>query len=365
MIPYVELKTQYQSIESEIRAALDAVFERSWFVLGEEGAAFEHEFAAYIGVNHAVGVASGTEAIQLALTALGVQYGDEVVTAANTCAPTACGIVASGARLVLADVDPHTLTMAPESLEQVITPLTRAIVPVHLYGHPCDMDPILEIARAHRIKVVEDCAQCHGAEYKGRKCGAQGDAAAFSFYPSKNLGAYGDGGAVAVNYSDTDSDLRKLRNYGEEKRYHHTTAGINSRLDEIQAAILRVKLKRLDAWNNARRERARLYDAALAAANVQRPSEADWAHHVYHLYVIRTQQRDALQAHLKESGVGTFIHYPIPLHAQPAFEHLGYKRGDFPEAERACDSVLSLPMYPELPLEAVNQVAEAIASFRG
>ncbi len=363
MVPFVELKSQFRSIETELRAAIDGVLESSWFIMGKQLEAFEEEFAQYLGTRHAVGVGSGTEAIHLALRALGVQQGDEVITAANTCVPTVCGISATGATAGLSDVDPKTLTLDTGSFETVATERTKAVVPVHLYGHPCDMDPILEVARRHGIAVVEDCAQAHGAEYRGKRCGTLGDAAAFSFYPSKNLGAYGDGGAVVTDDEALAQEVRMLRNYGEEKRYHHGTKGFNSRLDEMQAAILRVKLKHLDAWNDARRECAMAYGERLAGLPVTLPHEAEWARHNYHLFVVRSPERDELMAHLKERGIGCLIHYPIPVHLQGAYEDLGLGRGTFPVAEKACDEVLSLPIYPELSIEAIDQVAEAMRAW--
>lgn len=363
MIPIVELDSQFRSIEGEIRAAIEDVLTTGRYIFGKHCAAFEKEFAAYIGAKHCAGVGSGTEAIHLALRAAGVQPGDEVITAANTCVPTVAGISASGARPVLVDIDPATLTLDPARLEGAITARTRAIVPVHLYGHPCDMEPILSIAAARGVAVVEDCAQAHGTEYRGRRCGTFGAAAAFSFYPSKNLGAYGDGGAVTTNDEAVDAAVRMLRNYGEEKRYYHSTKGFNSRLDELQAAVLRVKLRRLDAWNAARRERAAIYARLLKHLPIRLPFEAPWARHIYHLFVIRSRQRDALQAHLKECGIGTLLHYPVPIHMQRAYADLGYGKGAFPESEKACDEVLSLPMYAELPIEAVEQVAAAMTEF--
>ena len=363
MIPFAELKPQYLAIKNAIDAAVAEVFDSGWFILGKQCAAFEEEFAAYHGGGHAVGCASGTDAIHLALRAVGVKPGDEVITAANTCVPTVCGIAASGARPVFADVSENTLTLDPESLRRAITPRTRAVVPVHLYGHACDMDTILDVARTHEINVVEDCAQAHGALYKGKTCGTFGDAAAFSFYPSKNLGAYGDGGAVLTHDADVAQRVRMLRNYGEESRYRSVTEGFNSRLDEIQAAILRVKLRHLDAWNAARRERADRYGSALRDCAVTLPREAEWATSNYHLFVVRSPERDALREHLQHAGVGTQIHYPTPLHLQPAYAHLGYRKGDFPVSERACNEVLSLPMYPELPMHTVEQIARAVIGF--
>ncbi len=363
MVPFVELKSQFRGIESEIRTAIDEVLESGWFILGKQLSAFEEEFTSYVGAQHAIGVGSGTDAIHLALAALGLGPGDEAITVPNTCVPTVAGISASGARPVLVDITPATFTMDPAQLEAAITERTRAIVPVHLYGHPCDMDPIRSVADAHGIPVIEDCAQAHGAEYRGKRCGTLGRAAAFSFYPSKNLGAYGDGGAVTTSDAEVAQQLRMLHNYGEERRYYHSVKGYNSRLDEVQAAILRIKLKHLDAWNAARRERAAAYQQRLADLPITVPTEAPWARHIYHLFVIRSPQRDALRAHLTQCEIGTQLHYPVPIHMQRAYADLGLPQGSFPEAERACDEVLSLPMYPELPLEAIDRVAEAIAAF--
>jgi len=363
MIPFLELKTQFQAIEPEIRAAIDRVLARGWYVLGEECAAFEREFAAHLGIEHAVGVNSGTDAIGLALRALGVCPGDEVITAANTCVPTAVGIVSTGATLVPADVDPQTLTIDVRSVAAVITPKTRAVVPVHLYGHPCDLDPLLALARERGLFVVEDCAQAHGAVYRGKPCGTLGDAAAFSFYPSKNLGAFGDGGAVVTRDADVAARLRRLRHYGQADRYHHVEQGVNSRLDEVQASILRAKLPHLDAWNAARRERAHRYVERLRHTRAQMPVQAAWAEPCWHLFVLRTPERDALRACLTEEGIGTEIHYPVPLHLQPCYAQLGYREGQFPVAERACREVLSLPLYPELSMQSVDEICDAIEDF--
>ncbi|HIJ74198.1 MAG TPA: DegT/DnrJ/EryC1/StrS family aminotransferase [Candidatus Hydrogenedentes bacterium] len=364
MIPFLDMKSQFRLIEAEIRAALDEVLASSRYVLGRQLAAFEQEFAAYIGVEYAVGVGSGTDAIHLALRAVGVGPGDEVVTAANTCVPTVAGIWAAGATPVLVDVDPTTLTMAPSTLDAAMTERTKAIVPVHLYGHPCDMAAIMAIAERRGGVVVEDCAQAHGARCRGVRCGAFGKAAAFSFYPSKNLGAYGDGGAVVTDDPDVAARLARLRNYGEERRYYHAVKGFNSRLDELQAAVLRVKLRHLDEWNAARRERAAAYDRLLAGTPVTTPTVAPWAEHNYHLYVVRSPHRDALQAHLDRHGVGTLLHYPVPVHFQEAYADLGCGQGAFPESERACNEVLSLPMYAELPFDAIGRVAELVAAFQ-
>ncbi len=365
MIPFLEFHSEFRRLETEIRAAIDEVFQAGWYILGKQLEAFENEFAAHLGAAHAVGVASGTDAIHLALAAAGVIRGDGVITAANTCVPTAVGIIAAGGELQLADVDPGTLTMSPQALERAITEKTKAIVPVHLYGHPCDMDAILAIAQRHGLVVVEDCAQAHGACYRERPCGRFGAAAAFSFYPSKNLGAYGDAGAIATDSDEIRGRLRRLRNYGEDRRYHHVCDGVNSRLDEIQAAILRVKLRHLDWANDARRQRAQRYHELLAGFPLRLPHEAPWATANYHLFVIRTPQRDALAEHLRERGVATLMHYPVPLHLQEVYQRLQLGPGSFPEAERAAHEVLSLPLHPDLPMEEVEQVALAVRDFFG
>ncbi len=363
MIPFSELNTQFKEIEAEVRAAIDEVLASGWYVLGQQVAAFEAEFAAYLGVRHVVGVGSGTDAIQLALVAAGVKAGSEVVTAPNTCVPTVAAISATGATPVFADVDAHTLTLSPEKLETAITVRTRAIVPVHLYGHPCDMGPLERIAAERNIPLIEDCAQAHGTLYKGNACGGFGRAAAFSFYPSKNLGAFGDGGAVATNDDAMAEQVRMLRNYGEEKRYHHRLKGFNSRLDELQAAILRVKLKYLDQWNNARRDLAGQYLEVLGDLPLALPREAGWARHNYHLFVVRSPERDELAAHLEEKGIRVLQHYPIPVHRQAAYADLELGPGTYPIAEKACRQVLSLPLYPELPRETLARIANAIKDF--
>jgi dTDP-4-amino-4,6-dideoxygalactose transaminase len=363
VVPFVELQSQFRALEREVRAAIDRVLERSWYVLGEECAAFEREFADWAGTEHAVGLGSGTEAIHLALRAVGVGHGDQVITVANTCVPTISAIAASGATPVLVDAHPETLTLDPERLSSALTAKTRAIVPVHLYGHPCDMDPIMNFAATHDLAVVEDCAQAHGARYKGRTCGTLGHLAAFSFYPSKNLGAYGDAGAVTTNDPALDAALRKLRNYGEETRYHHVAPGFNSRLDELQAAILRVKLPYVEMWNGRRQALAARYAEGLAGLPIELPPQAEWAQSNHHLYPIRTSARDALQGLLRKRGVTTLMHYPVPVHLQPAYASLGYKSGDFPVAEASCATVLSLPLYPELDQEAQDEVVQGIHSF--
>ncbi len=361
-IPFFDLKRQYESIQSEIHAATLRVYGSGWFILGPEVEAFESEFAAYIGVEHAVGVGSGTEALHLALRALGVHAGDEVITVPNTAVATVAAIEMAGAQPVLVDVCPDSMTMDPTLLEAAITPRTRVVIPVHLFGQSADLEPILQIARAHHLAVLEDCAQAHGATYRGRRVGGWGDIAAFSFYPTKNLGAYGDGGAILTRDPTLAERVRLLRQYGWRKHYESETTGVNSRLDELQAAILRVKLAHLDAWNRARRERAALYDELLASARVRPPAQRPYGEHVYHLYVIQSERRDALAAHLKAQGIGTAIQYPTPIHLQPAYRRLA-PRGALPIAERLAREILSLPLYPELALADVRAVAQAVLEF--
>jgi len=378
-VPFVDLRAQYRSLASEVQRAISAVLERGDFILGKEVSLFEEEFAACCGVKHAVGVDSGTSALELALRAYGVGPGDEVITAANTFIATALAISYTGAKPVLVDVDPQTYTIDLSLLESAITDRTRAIIPVHLYGHPADMDPILEIAEQHRLVVIEDACQAHGAKYKGKRVGSLGHAAAFSFYPAKNLGAYGDGGMVVTNDERVAESLQLLRNYGQREKYHHLLRGYNHRLDTLQAAVLRVKLKHLDEWNAARRRHAHLYGELLAHSPAVLPAEADYAESVYHLYVIRVEacrersrracpersrrNRDGLRACLHDKGIATGIHYPIPIHLQPAYRDLGYEKGSFPVTEECAGQALSLPMYAELTPDLIEYVAETIRDF--
>lgn len=362
-VPVVELKTQYIRLRPQIDAAIASVLEASWFVLGEQGRRFEEEFAAYLQMPHAVGVGNGTDAIRLALTALGVGPGDEVITTPTTAAPTAMAIRAAGAIPVFADVDPHTRNLDPTAAAARVTGRTRALVPVHLYGQTADMDPLLALARDHKLKVVEDCAQAHGARYRGRLAGTLGDAGAFSFYPSKNLGAYGDAGAVVVGDAALAKQLRMLRNYGEEERYQHTIEGVNSRLDELQAAILRAKLPYLDTWNERRRAIAFWYGRHIRHHAVVLPTEHPSCHHVYHLYVVRTPFRDALRQHLEKHGVATQIHYPVPLHRQKAFATLEQNANTCPVAEQLAPQLVTLPMYPEMDDDQVAHVADSVNRF--
>jgi len=363
VIPLVDLRAQYRTIEDEVMAAIRGVLESGQFVLGPETAAFERELAGYCQTAEAVGTSSGTSALHLALLAAGVGPGDEVITVPLTFVATVAAIGYTGARPVFVDVRPDSLTMDPALLEAAITPRTRAVVPVHLYGQPADMGPILEIARGHGLRVIEDACQSHGAEYAGRRAGSLGDLGCFSFYPGKNLGAYGEGGAVVTNDAGLAGVVRKQRHWGQVRRYHHDSKGFNYRLEELQAAILRVKLRHLEDWTEARRAHARSYDELLAG----RPptvGQMPYARHVYHLYVVRTTARAELERRLGAAGVQTGVHYPVPVHLQPAWAELGHGRGDFPVSERAADEVLSLPMYPELTSDAIEHVADLVAPRR-
>jgi dTDP-4-amino-4,6-dideoxygalactose transaminase len=361
-IPFFDLTKQYASVQPEIDAATARVLKSGWFILGAEVAAFEKEFAEYIGARHAIGVGSGTEALHLALLALGIGAGDEVITVPNTAVATVAAIELTGARAVLCDVRADSMLIDVEKLERAITLHTRAIIPVHLFGQSADLDPILQLARAKNIFVLEDCAQAHGATYRGKRIGTYGDIAAFSFYPTKNLGAYGDGGAIVTNNAQVAERVQLLRQYGWRERYASDIKGLNSRLDEMQAAILRVKLRYLDAWIAARRERAALYTELLRS--VTPPREMAYGQAVYHLYVIQSARRDELAAHLKSRGIGTAIQYPHTIHLQPAYANLGYRAGSFPVAEELAREILSLPLYPELPLDDVRAVADAVNEFK-
>ncbi|HYP25693.1 MAG TPA: DegT/DnrJ/EryC1/StrS family aminotransferase [Blastocatellia bacterium] len=362
-VPFGDLRRQYEGMRERIDEAIRGVLNRGWFILGAEVESFEREFADYLGARHAIGVGSGTEAIHLALVAAGVRPGDEVITAANTCVPTVSAISFAGAVPAPVDVDEVSYNLDPGKLEAAITGRTRAILPVHLYGQAADMAPILEIGRRSRIPVIEDAAQGHGAGYKGARLGTFGGMGCFSFYPSKNLGAFGDAGAVVTDDDELALKLKRLRNYGEERRYHHSSKGFNSRLDEIQAAILRVKLPELDRWNARRREIASFYDREIMNPQVRKPVELGYGHHNYHLYVIRCARRDELQRHLADAGVSTLIHYPVPFHLQEAYRDLNKKPGDYPAAESCANEVLSLPIFPELSDEEARYVAECVNGF--
>ncbi|KAB8144415.1 DegT/DnrJ/EryC1/StrS family aminotransferase [Chloroflexia bacterium SDU3-3] len=364
MIPFLDLKAQYLSIKAEIDAAIMGVIDRSEFILGSEVSAFEQAFAAYCQSDAAVGVSSGTSALHLALLALGIGPGDEVITTPFTFVATAAAILYTGATPVFVDIDPASFTIDPAQIEAAITPRTKALLPVHLYGQPADMAPILQIARRHGLPVVEDAAQAHGAEYQGRRVGSIGDIGCFSFYPGKNLGAYGEGGAVTTSNPELLRTVRMLRDWGAEQKYHHVLKGYNYRLDGIQGAVLGVKLRYIEDWTAARRAHAAYYTRALADS-FRTPAEAAGRRHVYHVYAIRHAQRDALQQHLQRAQIATGIHYPIPVHLQPAYADLGYRAGDFPHAERAAAQVLSLPLYPELTKAQQDTVIAAMGAWVG
>jgi dTDP-4-amino-4,6-dideoxygalactose transaminase len=360
LIPIIDLKAQYQSIKGEIGPAIAGVLESCQFALGSEVAAFEQEFAAYCGAQSGVGVNSGTSALHLALLAAGVGPGDEVITVPFTFVATVAAICYTGAKPAFVDIEPRSYTMDASQLERVITERTKAVIPVHLYGQAADMDPIMEVARRHGLIVIEDAAQAHGGEYKGRRLGGIGDLGCFSFYPSKNLGACGEGGMVVTNNPDYARTVRMLRDWGQDRKYLHSLKGFNYRMEGLQGAILRVKLRHLEAWNEARRTHAARYDELLAGSGVQTPAAMPYARHVYHVYSVRAQKRDALQQALQTQGIQTAIHYPIPVHLQPAYADLGHCAGDFPCSERTADEVLSLPMYAELTDAQVNTVADAV-----
>lgn len=362
-VPFVDLAAQYRSIAPEIQEAINSVLHDADFILGREVSVFEQEFASFCEAEHAVGVDSGTSALELALRAYGIGPGDEVITAANTFIATALAISNAGATPVFVDVDPKTDTISAANIEPAITPRTKAVIPVHLYGQPADMEPILELAKRHQLKVIEDACQAHGARYKGRRAGSLGHAAAFSFYPGKNLGAYGDGGVIVTNDKQVAEHLKMLRNYGQKEKYHHEFRGYNRRLDTLQAAVLRVKLKYLEEWNSARRRNASLYGKALAASGAVLPREAAGVESVWHLYVIRTEHRDRLKDHLSEAGISAGIHYPVPVHLQPAYRDLGYPAGAFPVTEAHAERILSLPMYAELTSEQIESVSQAICAY--
>ncbi len=363
MIPFNQLKPLHDSLATEMYEAIHRVADSGWYILGPEVAAFEREFAAYHDVAHAVGVANGTDAIELALRAGGIGPGDEVITVAHTAMATVTAIESTGAKPILVDIDPKTFTLDPKAAQPAITEHTRAIVVVHLYGGVADLTALKTLAEEHDLLLIEDCAQAHGAEYQGRKVGTIGDLGTFSFYPTKNLGAYGDGGAVITNDDQLANELQLLRNYGQTSRYSHQSRGGNSRLDELQAAILRVKLKHLDHHNRRRREIAALYNENLRS--VINPSVAKDTRHVYHLYVIRDTQRDQLMAELKAKEIGTLIHYPIPIHLQKSHRDLCLPAGSLPQTEKAASEILSLPLFIGLPDEDILQVCAEIERLRG
>ncbi len=357
-------RAQYLAHKDEIDAAVLRVLDNGWYILGNEVRAFESEFSEYIGVAHGIGVGSGTEALHLALTACGVGPGDEVITVAHTAVATVAAIELSGATPVLVDIDPQSFTLSPSKLEVLIGPRTKAIVPVHIYGYPADIVPILEIANRYGLRVIEDCAQAHGAVYRDKRVGAWGDIACFSFYPTKNLGALGDGGFVATNDADLADRARLLREYGWQQRYVSHVPGWNSRLDELQAAVLRIKLRFLDIENAARQKWASLYDHALAGSKIEGPPKSPYdAVHVYHLYVVRSPDRDLLQEFLRARGVQALVHYPVPVHLQPAYCRRLRGSDNLPETERAAREILSLPIYPELTQAEADLVLSSIHQY--
>jgi dTDP-4-amino-4,6-dideoxygalactose transaminase len=364
MVPFLDLKVQYESLREQIGAAVSRTLASADYVLGSEVSAFEEEFAGYIGTRFAVGVNSGTSALHLALLAAGVGPGDEVITVSCTFVATVAAIDYTGARPVFVDVEPETLNMDVTQVEAALTERTKALLPVHLHGHPADMDPILDIARRNNLVVIEDAAQAHGAEYKGRRAGALGDLGCFSFYPGKNLGACGEGGMVVTNNESYAHAIRKLRDWGQERKYHHVLKGYNYRMEGVQGAILRVKLRHLDAWTDARRQHAASYNEALQDTDLRTPTEAVYARHVYHVYAVRTPKRNRVQQFLQTRNISTAIHYPIPVHLQKAYMEFGYKAGDLPVTERAADELLSLPMFPELRNGQIEAVCAAVLEGR-
>ncbi|HOD66085.1 MAG TPA: DegT/DnrJ/EryC1/StrS family aminotransferase [candidate division Zixibacteria bacterium] len=362
-VPYLDLQAQYQSIKDDIAAAVQRVLDSSTYVLGPSVREFEEAFARYCGTAHCAGVNSGTSALVLALRALEIGPGDEVVTAANTFVATVAAIAHTGAHPVLVDIDPRTRTIDPRLLPMALSRRTRAVIPVHLYGRPADMEAIMRLAEKYEVSVVEDAAQAHGARYRGRRIGSFGRLAAFSFYPGKNLGAYGEAGAVTTDDPELDRRLRMLRDHGSERKYYHDLVGYNARMEGIQGAVLGVKLRRLDQWNEARRRVAARYDELLRDLPVTTPPVDPEVEPVYHLYVIETERRDALQAFLAERGVPTLIHYPVPVHLQRGYDFLGRRKGDFPVAERQAEQILSLPIFPEMTEAQVDYVAAQIQAF--
>jgi len=363
-VPFLNLVEQHRPLEEELVAAFRAALRSAQFINGPEVAGFESEFAAYVGAKACAGTSSGTDALRFALLALGLKPGDEVITTAHTFIATTEAVTQAGGTLRLVDIDEETMTIDPGQVAGAVTPRTVGIIPVHLYGHPADMRPIMDAAARHGLWVLEDACQAHGAEYRGRRVGGIGDMAAFSFYPGKNLGACGDAGAVTGNLSNRIDAVRRFREHGQGQKYFHETEGYTGRLDAIQAAFLRIKLRRLQDWIDGRRRVAGWYREALGdVGEVRLPYEAEWARHVWHLYVIRAERRDELQAYLGRQRIGSGLHYPLPLHLQKAYSHLGFKRGDFPVTERTSDSLLSLPMFPELTDGDVAYVGDAIRNF--
>ena len=360
-VPFLDLKAQYESIRDEIATTLQQVLDNTAFAGGPFVKKFEEDFASFCECEFAIGVDSGTTALWMALLGLGIGQGDEVITTPNTFIATAEAISFCGAKPVFVDVDEQTYNMNPGLLEDAITTRTKAIIPVHLYGQMADMDPIMQIARTHGLFVIEDACQAHGAEYKGRRAGSIGDAGCFSFYPGKNLGAYGEAGAIVTNNAELAEKMRMFRDHGQAKKYYHSMIGWNARMDGFQGAVLSVKLKHLPVWNEARREKAQRYNELLADVDdVNTPVETDYARHVYHIYAIRVQSRDELITGLAREDIFCGIHYPVSIHLQDAYGYLGYAKGSFPVAEKCAEQLVSLPMFPELTEEQVRRVAQEI-----
>ena len=364
MILCANPKAQYLSYRDDINSAIQRVLDSGWYVLGEEVTRFEKEFAQFNTISHTVGVGSGTEALHIALRALDIGQGDEVITTAHTAVATASAIDLAGAKPIFVDIEPDFFTIDPDLIEDAITPKTKAIIPVHIYGQPCNMDAIMKIANKNNFKVIEDCAQTHGAEYNGKRVGSIGDVGCFSFYPTKNMGAIGDGGALVTNDDQLVEKIKLLREYGWKERYISSAEGWNSRLDEMQAAILRVKLKKLDADNVCRQQHAYKYDKALKKMPLELPGVRNGSTHVFHLYVIRTDQRDELKAHLKNHEINTSIQYPVPIHQQKYYEEI-VGEISLPVTEQEAETILSLPMYPELSSEAISEIIDAIKGYYG
>jgi dTDP-4-amino-4,6-dideoxygalactose transaminase len=362
-IPFGDLKRQYKQLREQIAQVTSEVYESGWFILGQQVQQFEVNFAQYCEAKYAIGVGSGTEALHLALLACGVEHGDEVITVANTCVPTLAAVSAVGGVPILVDINPQTFTIDPNRIEERITPKTKAIVPVHLYGQCAEMKPILEIAHKYGLMVIEDCAQAHGAMYSGRMAGTIGDAGAFSFYPSKNLGAFGDSGLVVTNNEVIAKTVVKLRNYGQEERYYHSIKGFNSRLDEMQAAILNAKLPYLNGWNQRRREIAQRYDRAISQVEIRCPFQFRECYHVYHLYVVVVSERDRWQQLLADRGITTLIHYPVPIHLQTAYSECREQSKYLPITEKLASQIVSIPLYPELTDEEINYIIETLLNI--
>jgi len=361
MINFVDLKKEYNEISNEIKAAVDKVLRSGFFILGQELENFEKDFSSYTETKYGIGVNSGSDALFLAIKALGIGEGDEVITTSHTFISTVDSIARNRAIPVFVDIEADTYCLDVAKIEEKITQKTKAILPVHLYGHPADMKPIMEIAKRHNLFVIEDACQAHGAKYEGKKVGGIGDMGCFSFYPAKNLGAYGDGGIVVTNNEELAEKLKKLRNYGQPRKYFHDFVGVNSRLDEIQATVLRVKLRHLDEWNHRRRKLAKLYNELLCDSGIFLPAEKEYAEHVYHLYVIRTEERDRILQQFSKNKILAQIHYPIAVHQQKAYRDLGYNI-NLPLTEQICCEILSLPMHPWLCSDEIVDIAQVIKS---